>query len=387
MNNDEIESFIVRVMLPVARFGRNNSSIPEKSETKARSNSLFRRLFHNLKLLIYCTKDFIQLYFLFSTKKGFLKNKKIVYTGRDLCIEENGKLYHRVIQSLFVDNIIFINTSKDVFIDLINGQKVYNLGGLTKLIRLISRKSEYEFINTFYAFSILNDLLLKHVKQQDVYIFWYYNPNSFSLIFSKFRRNFNLIEVQHGSIINFSAYTEPSPFRLCDVYYVKNDITINYLKSHLCLNFLADFRRLPYPKVEGTVHPGVHLLYASSVEVNGLHPVLKKFLSENSRENLDLLIRLHPRERAKEETFNKELRRFDIKFRFDRTKNWLESNKIKNLIVISPWSSTIEDAYDNGFTTIIIDPIGYDRFSNFVDNQICFYSNDIESTLSDILKT
>lgn len=51
------------------------------------------------------------------------------------------------------------------------------------------------------------------------------------------------------------------------------------------------------------------------------------------------------------------------------------------MIVISPWSSTLEDAYDNGFVAITIDKVGKERFRHLIDNLRFYYSDDLTSTL------
>ena len=62
------------------------------------------------------------------------------------------------------------------------------------------------------------------------------------------------------------------------------------------------------------------------------------------------------------------------------------ANTIQNLIVVSPWSSMIEEAIDNGYKAIIIDEMEKKRFSNYIDNVQCFYTNDINEILLSILK-
>ena len=126
----------------------------------------------------------------------------------------------------------------------------------------------------------------------------------------------------------------------------------------------------------------MHVLYASTIEFNGLHPVFREFLSQNRDENLHVIVRLHPRERDKEDLFRELLSQYNVNYEFDQSKNWLEGNKIKNLIVISPWSSTIEDSCDNGFITIVIDPVGKERYAHLIDAERCFFSGDLRMTIS-----
>ncbi len=80
------------------------------------------------------------------------------------------------------------------------------------------------------------------------------------------------------------------------------------------------------------------------------------------------------------------MQNFKCSYEFDNSKNWLEHNTIKNLIVISPWSSTLEEAYDNGFTAIAIDPIGKKRFEHYIDNYRFFFSEKYFETI-EIIKS
>ena len=128
----------------------------------------------------------------------------------------------------------------------------------------------------------------------------------------------------------------------------------------------------------------MHLLYASTLEFNGLHPVFKDFLRRNTNKELHVIIRLHPREMDKKDLFSQELSEYRIKYEFDNSKNWLEGNNIKNLIVISPWSSIIEEAVDNEFTSIIIDKVGKHRYGSLIDNKNCFYSEDLALIINNI---
>ena len=110
---------------------------------------------------------------------------------------------------------------------------------------------------------------------------WFYDLNSLSLIFSEYRSRVNLIEVQHGSIINYPPYVKAAPVKIADLFYVKNQSTIDYLKTHLCANFPAEYKLIPYPQNSRKFVPGLHLFYASTVEFNGLHPVSLDFLKRN----------------------------------------------------------------------------------------------------------
>jgi len=167
---------------------------------------------------------------------------------------------------------------------------------------------------------------------------------------------------------------------------VKNEPTIHYLQEHLCKNFTCQYKIIPYPKKEMSYQEGIHILYASTVDFNGFHPAFIRFLATNKHSNLHLKIRLHPRERTpeKELLFREELEKYAVNYTFDNSKNWVEANSIQNLIVISPWSSCIEDAYDNNLKSIVIDKAGQERYKHLIDGKMCYFSEDIEKTILEI---
>ena len=145
--------------------------------------------------------------------------------------------------------------------------------------------------------------------------------------------------------------------------------------------FQTNYRLIPYPLIKRALLPGLNLLYASTLEFNGLHPVFTEFLRHNPERDLNLIIRLHPREKNKQSQFEEELANLNVHYTFDNSQNWLEGNKIANLIVISPWSSTLEDAYDNGLVSIAIDPTGHNRYSHLLNSDRFFYSDNLIETI------
>lgn len=382
MKLNEIEAYITTLIEDELNFKNSGYSVETKSDT--RTQPIFLRLIRFFNLLIFSISDFMKLYIRVRFNKNSLKNKRFVYTARNFCNVVDGKLVDRVVKPLFTDNIIFINPSKEILLDKINGQKVYNLGILVKFLGFFYR-DRAQFMRYFKAYSLVNNAIIRYFERHEVYMLWFYNLNSLALIFSEFRKNINLIEVQHGSMVNYPPYAKPAPVKIADIFYVKNQSTIEYLKKHLCLNFVADYRLIPYAQKNREFAPGVHVLYASTVEFKGLHPVLKQFLKSVQLDDFHLIIRLHPRERDKEALFAEQITPYKVNYRFDRSENWLEGTNISNLVVISPWSSSIEDAYDNGFQSIIIDPVGRDRYQHLIDNQRCFYSDDLAHTFKYIL--
>jgi hypothetical protein len=142
---------------------------------------------------------------------------------------------------------------------------------------------------------------------------------------------------------------------------------------------------LAYPKSNTVFKEGKYILYASTVEFSGIHPVFLDYLTQiRKTENVTVFIRLHPREKNKIDFFKNQVKNVEAKIIFDESKNWLESNTIKNLIVVSPWSSVIEDAADNKYKAIIIDELGKKRFEYLIDHKNVIYANDVTQLLEAI---
>lgn len=372
MNNfSDIENYVNQLEKEELHFLQNTNT----ANSYQPKNNFKKAIF-----IFHCLLDFFCLHFYLNFKK--YKSKKIIYTAYNFCNMVNGELEDRIVKPLFTDNILFINQSKEIYLKKINNQKVYNIGGITKILKFLY-SSENVKMKYFKSYQLINDSIFSRFLKKDIYLLWFYDLNSLSIIFSKHRQKLHLIEVQHGSIINYPPYKKPAPVKIIDTFYVKNQLTIDYLKNHLCKNFECNYNLIPYPENTKVFKEGIHILYASTVDFNGLHPVFIRFLESKKKENLNLQLRLHPRERTpdKKLMFEKKMLELNVKYTFDENENWLESNIIKNLIVISPWSSTIEDAFDNNYKTIIIDPIGKERFKHIIDNVNCFYSDDIEKTI------
>jgi len=309
----------------------------------------------------------------------------ILYVAKNFCVEIEGKLELRISKGLFSQNTILVNTSKEFHICRIGESKVYNIGYLILFIaHLLS--GENKSSRLYQAHKIINNFIMSFSKSlKSIYFYWFYDLNSFSLIFSENRKYNELIEIQHGSIINYPPYEFPAPVKIADVFYVRNEMTIFYLKQNLCRDFDCEYRLINYPFVNRRVVPGLNILYASTIELQGFHPVFKNFLKDLKNlvpaEKLNLSIRLHPRECGREDLFLDDLMNSGVDFKFDHSEDWLFSNAIEGLIVVSPWSSTLEEAFDNGFRAVTIDEVGKRRFNNFFCDEKFCYSDNIINTL------
>jgi len=378
MNIVEIEEYIKKIAEEELRY-KNPAGSTADSRQDGGKNIAFPKLMNIVKIILHSMFDFAELYLKVNFDGSSFKNKNIVYTTEYFCNWVDGKLTDRVLKPLRLENIVYINPSREKILFLIDKQKVYNLGGVARLLSFFYL-NKTSSMRGFLAFTAINNMIIRNLNGNHVYMMLFYNVNSLSLVFSKFRNHITLIEIQHGGMVNYPPYSKPAPVRIADVIYVKNQPTIEYLKTHLCLNFPTEYRLLPYPQQKRELLPGIHVLYASTVEFNGLHPVLKQFLADFQHDDFHLIIRLHPREKDKEILFVEQMELYKMHYRFDHSENWLEDTNISNLVVVSPWSSVIEDAYDNGFQTIIIDPVGRERYQHLIDNQRCFYSDDLLNT-------
>ncbi|HBK83737.1 MAG TPA: hypothetical protein DDZ41_09105 [Flavobacterium sp.] len=347
----------------------------ENSKNKGQKNKT------KIKIIIFILKCLFD-YLIFQTLRllGIFKKKSFIYTALNFCYLKNGVLKDRIHEPLQLQNYIYINQSKEIYIHKINNKRVYNFGGLVKIVALFMNQKTKK-MGYFKAYQCVNNSLFWRTKYRKIYFMWFYDLNSLSISFSKYRQYLEIIEIQHGSIINYPPYSHPAPVQLIDTIYVKNKQTIEYLKNHFCKNFECNYKLIPQSTKEKIPSEKFKILYASTIEFNGLHPIFKNYLNEIDQQVDDVYIRLHPREKHKKELFVRELLKYNISFQFDESDNWIESINYQKLIVISPWSSTIEDAYDNDNLSIIIDEVGKKRFNHLIDYKKCYFSQNIKETI------
>lgn len=363
---DREKQFVLDIRERVKNFdaqGHRINTVPVKS-------------YSNLYKILIAFRDFFQLFIRLFAHRSTIFN--FIYTGEGICFEVNGKYTDRVLNSLSLENVIYINRGMDTLIHEIDGIKTYNIGGLIKILNTFYKLFYTPPYSVYKSYKKVNDSILSLVKEANVYSMLFYNLNGLSLVFSKHRKNFKLIEVQHGTIVNFPTYSVPVTIKVADIFYVKNRRTITYLQNHLCKNFNCEYYLLPQKDIARLRYDGLHILYASTVEFSGLHPVFMEFLKNTVNSKMNIYLRLHPRERDKEKLFEDQMRELDINYTFDTSKNWLESNLISNLIVVSPWSSVIEDAVDNGFIAIVLEELGAQRFDHLIDDKSTFYAPTVE---------
>src|SRR5690606_35674435 len=170
-----------------------------------------------LGFIVLCFFDFLILKFVLFIPK--YRNKKIVYTTPRFTTTVHGVVEDRILTPLFIDHILFINHSLENRIWRINGQKVYNIGGVVKVLSFFQRQSSLTMRN-FYAYQKVNQWILKKLAGKEIYLLLYYDLNSLSIILSPYRNTLKLIEVQHGSMINYFPYIKRAPLKVIDVFYV-----------------------------------------------------------------------------------------------------------------------------------------------------------------------
>lgn len=365
-----------------------------KSHLKNQTHRIVQRENHKksrrvIQFISYCIIGFCDYFklILFFLILKFSKKPKVdlVFITKNFCIEENGRFEFRIAKEIFETAPIIINYSKELYLNRIGGTKVYNIGFFVRFISILFTYNTDLISRNYLGYSRVNNSILRYnILIDKIYYYCFYDLNSISIIFSKFRNVLNLVEIQHGSMINYPPYSEPAPIKIADIFYVRNLATIEYLKSHINQNFVCEYRLLHYPEKAKVIKPGLSVLYASTLELNGFHPVFREFIKSSNSANfgiINLSIRMHPREKGKEHLFVEDLEGCNVNYWFDNSDNWLNSNAIQNLIVVSPWSSIIEEACDNNFTCVIIDEIGRNRFDYLIDSYNCYYTGDLDRTL------
>jgi hypothetical protein len=313
--------------------------------------------------------DYLKLFLLLPYAKNI---KNVIF------IAPNQVNYERFIETQISEKSLFINyhTTKPIQ-GLCNS--VYNIGVLAGLVNRICNRNK-QIYRTVKIYDHIYKLLYRIMRGKKVYIPCFYDCNGFALTFNTHRKSYQLIEVQHGGICNFFPYKKPVEFPLVDKIVVNNERTEKYLQSHLYKNIKTDIEILPSILRENELIDNKRLviLYCSTIETNGIHPNFLSFLrNDEDSDQYRLLIRLHPREKGKEHIFIDQLEGIACEYEFDNSENWLNGNNYNKLIVVSPWSSVIEDAYDNNVISIVIDEFGYNRFKDIIDEKKCFYTNDI----------
>lgn len=330
----------------------NNSVLIIKKSFIFKLSIVFRNLIDLLKFLLK------------------FKHSKIIFTTPNIISYEN------FFNERCLKNTSVLNYHTTKITNTFSGQKVYNIGFWSKIFNnKFLKRNRSSSTYKFYK------LLLNFINYDEIFIPCYYDEVTFNLI--SICNNKKITEIQHGSIINFFPYSRPSPIKLVDEIFVNNIQTKNYLEEHLYKDFKAKVILKKDINLDSVKYCNLKedmILYCSSVEVNGIHPVLYKYLQKSNL--FKLRIRMHPRETSKK-IFSDQLDSINIKYDFDKFNDWKDNLNNYNLIVVTPWSSIAEESTDLSIKTIIIDKIGRDRFKHLIDDNVCMYTNDLKKILNE----
>ena len=275
-----------------------------------------------------------------------------------------------------IDNYIYFSYDKFFYQKKINTIRVYNLGIFVKLFSKLKFHKKLTLQNDFNIWYPIQNLICKLLDQNTIYIPVYSNGSGLSLVFNKYRENFKLVEIQHGSVVNYPPYSFVSEIPLVDTFYYRTPQDRLFLEQNLFAKHPVELLQIPQqeilflPKTDR-----IEILYISSYEFNDFHPVFKDFL-KNLPSNVYVRVRLHPRQYNIENVFINQLENINANFEIHKQPNWYDNLPI-NCIVISPFSSVIEEAVAFNLKSIIIDDLGKKRFDYLIQQQKSIYSNNL----------
>ncbi len=308
-----------------------------------------------------------------------IKNKKttILYIHTSfikyVTIKTSEKFYDNIKPK---ENYIYISYDKYFHIKNIGGVKVYNIGIFVKLLSKLKLYKKLTWQNEFNIWYPVQNFLCKKLASNVIYIPVYSNGAGLSLVFNKYRNNYKLIEVQHGSVINYPPYSFVSNIALVNTFYYRTEEDKHFLKQKLFAK--QDVELLQINKQQISFLPEtnrIEILYINSFEFNEFHPVFKQFIN-NLPTNVFIKVRLHPRQLFLEESFSKQLEDKNVNFEIHKYSNWYE-NLASNTCIISPISSVIEEAVHLGLKVIIIDDLGAKRFKYLLNKENCIFTNNL----------
>ena len=376
-----MERFIDEVTDAHQSFAR--ATPPAELERKGILRALTR-----LQGALYCAQSIVDTVWLtiwLALGLRAIRSRTLAFTQRSFCVEdETGGLQDRILKGIAPTNAVFINHSKDTPLSRIDGRRVFNVGGVVRVVAFVLDRTSAPRHLYLDAHRLVNDLFLRFTHRTEVLSPCFYDANGLSLVTSRYRSRFHLSEVQHGSIINFPPYRQPAPVPIANRFFVRNEHTAEYLRTHLCLHSSAEYQVIRRNGRSLQRKPGLHVLYASTIEVGGLHPVFLNFLNDPSFTAVQVCVRLHPRERAREPEFRRQLDASGRHYSIDESPDWLDAVTAENTIVVSPWSSILEEAADLGFAAITIDPVGRERYAHLIEGNSLLWSNSLTRTLNDL---
>lgn len=147
MTEKDIEIYLRNLQQDEFDFKNQNNTLPvQEPEMAKRIISMF---FSQISVYVRYLYDYCCLVILLKFNKSFWNNKQIVFTAKNLCTGINGDLEDCIVKRIFTNDIIFICHAKEYVIDKINNQRVYNIGGLVKLLSKLLFRKHSLMIRTF----------------------------------------------------------------------------------------------------------------------------------------------------------------------------------------------------------------------------------------------
>lgn len=346
-----------------------------RASTKPSGGTLRRSLVRKVAMSGRGLFDYLQLIFK-AIRRQHAQN--IVFVSRNLV------LYERFFSGKDLESAIFINYHQTHLVRSFAGRRVFNVGVVVGAIKKILSGGQ-SLLRDVRLFDGLYSPIRRLLGGACVYIPCYYDASGLALILNTKRAAYEVIEVQHGSVCNFGPYSRPVSFKAADRFIALDRRSAEYVRRHL-------FAKVP-TKVETTEAQPLEathrienevpvILYCSSVEVNGIHEKFVTFLRAcETKDSFRLKVRLHPRELDRKALFSHQLRELGISFEFDESGDWLTGNPYLHMIVVTPWSSVVEEAHRNGIPSVVLDNFGKERFGDLIDGELCWFAGEPCSTL------
>lgn len=343
----------------------------------ARGRSLWRKL----GLVFRGMCDLWRLAFLVV---GGRQPSSIVFVAKNLV------LYEKHLATMDLGRTLFIGYHQTEILDSFLDNRVLNIGLLVGMAKRLTRR-ERSMLGDARLFSRIHRCIRPLMSGSRVFIPCYYDANGLALIMSDRRDLYEVIEVQHGGICNFEPYTRPVPFRVADRILVADNRTADYLKHHLCSRVPVEIDLMESEKPECVQRVDNEIpviLYCSSIEVGGVHEGFLSFLTScDDKARPRLRVRLHPRELDRKDLFKDQLGDAGWDFDFDDSPDWLAGNPFVRLVVVTPWSSVVEEGVREGIRVVILDEFGRERFRDLIDDRTCWYEDGGGLGLAQALKS
>jgi hypothetical protein len=138
MTNVEVEEYLIELQRDEFDFKNQNNAVATNEPADQKMD--FLRPVKVVWFILRSLLDFVSLLLKLRLMSSFSEGKRFVFTARNLCTELDGKLEDRIVKPLFQDNIVFVSHSKEDYLKQINGFKVYNVGGVVKLLSLLPNR-------------------------------------------------------------------------------------------------------------------------------------------------------------------------------------------------------------------------------------------------------